>query len=248
MNKQIIRVVSTVLAAGAIVGAATASQFSKQSRTPLGPSLNKDAPTSSGPSSTSGPYIPAPAPAGTSGPYIPAPSVTPAGTPGPYIPAPSTTPTGAAATSTAAPLAAPATIMPTMPTTPQTPPQQTAFQPAPKPTAVERAGQMVRSVLQKIDPKATGGQQQGGIVDLSRSASPATSNTATAASAGNAAAVGNSKATAAPGAAANNAQTGVINTSMNKQERKIAPGAAGQTRTLQRGIMNEQRTNVGTVQ
>ena len=120
---------------------------------------------------------------------------------------------------------------------------------------MERAGQMVRSVLQKIDPSAKSVLHRDGV-DLNRdsntpsvistqstaistSATPPTVNNANAANTapGN----GSRSATAA-------SQASAINTSMNKQERKVSPEASREVHQLQRGIMNEQKVNVGSIQ
>ena len=221
VNKHNLRAVPALLVGIALGSTAAASPFSMPSRTMFGPSLNKEVPvTSAGPGAI---------------------ATTPAA---PSTPAAQSTP------------AAPSTnIMPTMPTTPMSPSQQSNFQPAPKPTAMERAGQMVRSVLQKIDPSAksvlhrdgvdlNGGSNTPSVISTQSSAistngAPPTVNNANAASTapGN----GSTSTTAAP-------QASGINTSMNKQERKVSPDAAREVHQLQRGIMNEQKVNVGSIQ
>ena len=221
------------LASTMMIAPAGASQFAKVSRTAFGPSLNKDAPSSSGPAAVQ------------SGP----------GAPG-----------GPAAGS-----AAPAMIMPTMPISPAAAAaavQPTTLQPLPPASSMERAASMTRSVMQKVDPSATSLLHRDGV-DLARSGTPPTVNgnaapqpPATANNAGNvnnanngsppptvANAAGNTAPANSPNPASAGAQSSPqLNTSMNKQEKKVSPESSREVRQLQRGILNEQKVNVGTIQ
>ena len=201
-----------------------ASQFSMSSRATFGPSLNKDIP-STAPSSTPASSVAGPA-------------------------ASSSPPTQTTPQSTAQPPAQPPS---------QSGPQLTAAQPgtviiqSDRPaSAMERAGQMVRSVLRKIDPKTTVVAPQDSV-DLNRSrsgAGPSVNTTASISvppnSALTAASDTNASGTLPTASSERPPQSTPINTSMNKQERKVANADPSVVpRQLQRGLMNEQKMNVG---
>lgn len=212
------------IASTMVMAPAGASQFTKVSRTAFGPSLNKDAPSSSGPAAVQGgPGAQGGAPAG---------------------------------------FVAPAMIMPTMPISPAAAAaaaQPATLQPLPPATSMERAASMTRSVMQKVDPEARSLLHRDSV-DLNRPGTPPTVNGNAApqppANANNGSpppTVANAAGNTAPANSANpataNAQSNSqLNTSMNKQEKKVSPEASREVRQLQRGILNEQKMNVGTIQ
>ena len=114
---------------------------------------------------------------------------------------------------------------------------------------------MVRSVLQKIDPSAKSVLHRDGV-DLNReSNTPSVTSTHSTAinpngappTVNNANAANTATGNGSPSASAAS-QASAINTSMNKQERKVSPEASREVHQLQRGIMNEQKVNVGSTQ
>ena len=131
-------------------------------------------------------------------------------------------------------------------------PGTVVIQPDRPASAMERAGQMVRSVLRKIDPKAPVVSPQD-AVDLNRSrtgAGPSVNTTASISVPPNSAltaALGtNAGGTVGTASSERPPQSTPINTSMNKQEKKVANAdPSNAPRQLQRGLMNEQKMNVG---
>ena len=132
----------------------------------------------------------------------------------------------APAASNVAPLAQPI-MQPTAQPTPQpaavTQPTTVIVQPERPPNAMERAGQLVRSVLRKIDPKPLVVTPRDSV-DLTRA------RTGTGLSVNTAAPITIPPNSALTAASATNADS------------------SKETRQLQRGIMNEQKMNVGMIQ
>ena len=117
---------------------------------------------------------------------------------------------------------------------------------------MERAGQLVRSVLRKIDPKPLVVAPRDSV-DLTpaRTGTGLSVNTAAPItippnSALTAASVTNAYGAVPIAGSERPPQSTPLITSMNKQEKKVADAdSSKETRQLQRGIMNEQRMNVG---
>jgi hypothetical protein len=221
---------SSLLVGIAFALSAGASQFTISSRVTLGPSLNKDIPSTS-PSSTAAPVASAPA-ASTMTPPAPLPASLPASS------------LGSSPASATAPLPAQPAVT--------TQPTIVVIQPERPANAMERAGQLVRSVLRKIDPN-TPVVAPRDAVDLNRSRSRTgmSVNTTTSLSIPpnsslTAASDSTADSTVTTAATQRSAQPLPLNTSMNKQQKNVVNAdPSKEQRQLQRGILNEQKMSVG---